>query len=217
MISSRLRDELDVEIGTDGALSTTCPTVQNLRAYLIPAEETQTGATLASSSSVSLNSLATNGGDEAFNTESKTSEGSVDDDYLKILKPSTPARRATSMILQGRPWMSSKTIFLFPDGAGSATSYATLPKMHPDIAIIGLNCPYVRHPEEMTCSPDELMKGYLDEVKRRQPHGPYNFGGWSAGGILAYRATQILMQEGEEVENLVLIDSPVPKGLDKLP
>lgn len=69
----------------------------------------------------------------------------------------------------------------------------------------------------MTCSLDELMSSYLDEVRRRQPKGPYNLGCWSAGGILAYRAAQILIQQGQEVENLVLINSPVPKGLDRLP
>ena len=57
----------------------------------------------------------------------------------------------------------------------------------------------------------------MTKFRRRQPNGPYNFGGWSAGGILAYRAAQILIQEGEQVENLVLMDSPVPKGLDRLP
>ena len=69
----------------------------------------------------------------------------------------------------------------------------------------------------MTCLLDELMKSYPDEVRRRQAKGPYNLGGWSAGGILAYFAAQILIQDGEEVENLVLINSPVPKGLDRLP
>lgn len=217
MISSRLRDELDVEISTDAALFTTCSTVRNLRTYLTPEDDTKTGTALANSSSISLDSLATDGGDGTSKNESNTSDGSGDENYLEIPKPSTQSRRATSIILQGRPWMSSKTLFLFPDGAGSATSYANLPKIHSDMAVIGLNCPYVRHPQEMTCSLDDLMKSYLDEVRRRQPHGPYNFGGWSAGGILAYRATQILTQEGEKVENLVLIDSPVPKGLDKLP
>ncbi len=113
--------------------------------------------------------------------------------------------------------MSPEKLFLFPDGAGSAISYANLPNIHSDIAVIGLNCPYVRHPQEMTCPLDELKKGCLDEVKRRQPHGPYNFGGWSVGGILAYRAIQNLIQEGEEVESLVIIDSPGPKSLDWLP
>ncbi len=214
MITSRLSDELDVEITTDGELFTTCSTVGILRTYLTPAE------TVANSSTASIDSLATISVKSTLNNEDLTppsTNDSGDDDYVEIPKPSIATRRATSIILQGRPWMSAKTLFLLPDGAGSATSYANLPKIHSDVSVIGLNCPYFRHPQEMTCSLDELIKSYLDEVRRRQPHGPYNFGGWSAGGILAYRATQILIAEGEEVENLVLIDSPEPRGLDRLP
>ncbi len=214
MITSRLRDELDVEITTDGELFTICSTVGILRTYLTPAE------TVANSSTASIDSLATIGVESTLNNEDLTppsTNDSGDDDYVEIPKPSIATRRATSIILQGRPWMSAKTLFLLPDGAGSATSYANLPKIHSDVSVIGLNCPYFRHPQEMTCSLDELIKSYLDEVRRRQPHGPYNFGGWSAGGILAYRAAQILIAEGEEVENLVLIDSPEPRGLDRLP
>lgn len=217
MISSRLRDELDVEISTDDALFTTFSTVRNLRTQLTLAEDKEMEATLTNSSAISIDSLTINSDDGVSTDENDASNNSLQENYLEIPKPSTQPQRGTSIILQGRPWMDSKTLFLFPDGAGSATSYAKLPKIHFDLAVIGLNCPYVRHPQELTCSLDELMKSYLNEVRRRQPHGPYNFGGWSAGGILAYRATQILIQEGEKVENLVLIDSPLPKGLDRLP
>lgn len=242
MISSRLRDELDIEFSSDGELFSSCHTVGGLKTWLkssvgtpevdtpaentpthdtpgdsTPPDDTETEPFLAASSFSSSDSLASKGSDGAFKSDNYMSDTSSDEHYVEIPKPSIASRRATSIILQGRPWMSSKTLFLFPDGAGSASSYANLPKIHADIAIIGLNCPYVRHPQEMTCPLDELIERYLDEVKRRQPHGPYNFGGWSAGGILAYRATQILIQEGEEVENLVLIDSPEPKGLDRLP
>ena len=34
---------------------------------------------------------------------------------------------------------------------------------------------------------------------------------------MAHKATQRLIQEGEEVSRLILIDSPPPKGLDRLP
>ena len=168
-------------------------------------------------SSTSNDSSAGDIDDENFKVISETSEGSVEEEFLEITKPTVQCRRATSMILQGRPWLSSKTLFLLPDGAGSASSYANLPRMHDTLAVIGLNCPYVRHPAEMTCSLDELIKSYLNEIRRRQPNGSYNLGGWSAGGILAYRAAQMLIEEGETVESLVLIDSPVPKGLDRLP
>lgn len=217
MITSRLRDELDVEISTDEPLFNTFSTVRDLRAHFTSTDDTKAGIVITFSSSISIDSLDTNGGDGILTSQSDTSDDSGDEIYLEIPKLSAQTRRATSIILQGRPWTTSKTLFLFPDGAGSATSYANLPKIHSDMAVIGLNCPYVRHPQELTCSLDELMQSYLNEVRRRQPHGPYNFGGWSAGGILAYRATQILIQECEEVENLVLIDSPVPKGLDRLP
>ena len=229
MISSRLRDELDLEISSDGEMFTTCPTVGDLRTWLAssgstsaddtPAEELETESVVANSSFINTDSSVVNSSNGTFshNNNSDSSDTSSDENYVEVPKPSIPSRRATSVILQGRPWMSSKTLFLFPDGAGSATSYANLPRFTSNIAVIGLNCPYVRHPQEMTGPLDELVRSYLDEVRRRQPHGPYNFGGWSAGGVLAYRAIQILVQEGEEVENLILIDSPEPKGMDRLP
>lgn len=135
----------------------------------------------------------------------------------KIEQSPGSIRPAISVILQGRPRTDLKTLILFPDGAGSASSYASLPSVRSGLAIIGLNCPYNRHPEEMVCTLDELMDSYLAEVRRRQPFGPYHLGGWSSGGILAYRAAQRLIQEGEEVQTLVLIDAPAPQGLDALP
>ena len=124
---------------------------------------------------------------------------------------------ASSILLQGNPKTASKILFLFPDGSGSATSYAPLPKLSSSIAVYGLNCPYMKTPELMTCSLEELTPSYLAEVRRRQPYGPYYFGGWSAGGVCAFDAAQQLDREGEKVERLVLIDSPFPIGLEKLP
>lgn len=70
----------------------------------------------------------------------------------------------------------------------------------------------------MTCTLSSLISSYVAEIRRRQPHGPYSLGGWSSGGVLAYRATNSLVQMGEEVERLVLIDAPDPsKGLERLP
>ncbi|KAL3478405.1 hypothetical protein BJX99DRAFT_269261 [Aspergillus californicus] len=125
---------------------------------------------------------------------------------------------ATSILLQGNPRTARVTLFLFPDGSGSATSYATIPAVCPDIAIYGLNCPYMKHPEKLTCSLDSLTTPYLAEIRRRQPEGPYNFGGWSAGGIAAYDAAKaLILNEGETVDRLLLLDSPFPIGLEKLP
>ncbi|KAL2863325.1 polyketide synthase alb1 [Aspergillus lucknowensis] len=125
---------------------------------------------------------------------------------------------ATSILLQGNPKTATKKLFLFPDGSGSATSYATIPGVSPDVCVYGLNCPYMKTPEKLKCGLDELTAPYLAEIRRRQPKGPYNFGGWSAGGICAYDAARtLILQEGEEVDRLLLLDSPFPIGLEKLP
>lgn len=108
-------------------------------------------------------------------------------------------------------------MFLFPDGSGSATSYMNLPQVHPSVAIVGINCPYMTTPRQMNCTFDEMTEILLTEVRRRQPKGPYHLGGWSAGGAFAYRAAQILYEAGEEISSLVLIDAPCPVGLGKLP
>lgn len=230
MITSRLREELNIEVGNDVNVFLTCITLRDLRNYLgtedeskaektlvdmTPISEDSTKSSTLDLSSISINTVATESEYGTF--ENNTDIFDISSYSEKSVEVFSQLRRATSVILQGRPWVCSKSLFLFPDGAGSASSYANLPNIHSDLAVLALNCPYVRHPQEMTCSLDELMRSYLDEVRRRQPNGPYNLGGWSAGGILAYRATQILIQEGEEVENLLLIDSPVPKGLDRLP
>ena len=124
---------------------------------------------------------------------------------------------ASSIVLQGNAKSASKKLFLFPDGSGSATSYAPLPRISDDVVVYGLNCPYMKTPQDMKCSLEELTPSYLQEVRRRQPHGPYHFGGWSAGGICAFDAAQNLVDAGEKVASLILIDSPFPIGLEKLP
>jgi thioesterase domain-containing protein len=106
---------------------------------------------------------------------------------------------------------------MLPDGSGSSSSYAALPRIHPSIAVVGLNCPYMKEPALYTCGIEEVGNAYIHEIQRRQPHGPYALGGWSVGGIFAYHVAQRLSDMGEQVTNLILIDCPVPRGLDHLP
>ncbi|KFZ09262.1 hypothetical protein V501_05642 [Pseudogymnoascus sp. VKM F-4519 (FW-2642)] len=124
---------------------------------------------------------------------------------------------ATSVLLQGNSKTATKKLFLFPDGSGSATSYSSLARISPDIAVYGLNCPWMKTPQDMTVTLEQLTAKYLLEIRHRQPHGPYYLGGWSAGGICAYEAAQQLSHAGESTARLVLIDSPNPVGLENPP
>ncbi|KAF2707399.1 polyketide synthase-like protein [Pleomassaria siparia CBS 279.74] len=124
---------------------------------------------------------------------------------------------ATSVLLQGNAKIATKKFFLVPDGSGSATSYISIPNISPDMAVFGLNCPFMKAPDKWTCGVEGVSALYLKEIKRRQPEGPYIIGGWSAGGVMAYEVTQQLVNSGNKVESLVLIDAPCPVALDPLP
>jgi thioesterase domain-containing protein/acyl carrier protein len=197
VIVSRFREELALDMEMESVF-TDYPTVKDLKCLL---------ATGGSGDTTRTPSPGIFSSDEASSSESEVEE------ETPCLVPA-----ATSVILQGTPKTAQRTLFLFPDGAGSATSYSSIPRVDTQTALIGLNSPYYRNPAAFKCTVDALIASYITELRRRQPYGPYNLGGWSAGGILAYRAAQSLIESGEVVKNLILIDSPVPtKGLDRLP
>ncbi|KZL87895.1 polyketide synthase [Colletotrichum incanum] len=133
--------------------------------------------------------------------------------------PVTPIPPAWSMYLQGSRTRSKKTLFLFPDGCGVATSYLSLPTISLTTALVGFNSPFAKNPARMyDHTLRDVLQSYVAGLRNRQAHGPYHLGGWSAGGILAYAVTQELIASGEEVASLALIDSPPPNnGLDHLP
>ncbi|MGB8861155.1 MAG: thioesterase domain-containing protein, partial [Ilumatobacteraceae bacterium] len=57
---------------------------------------------------------------------------------------------------------------------------------------------------------EEMARDYLAEVRQVQPHGPYLLGGFSGGGVAAFEMARQLLAEGEEVAQLVLLDTPAP-------
>ncbi|GFP60232.1 polyketide synthase 1 [Trichoderma asperellum] len=126
--------------------------------------------------------------------------------------------RATSILLQGNPKTALYTLFLLPDGSGAAVSYGPINTVGKDVCVYGLNCPWLKSANKLVqFGLKGLASLYIEEIQRRVPHGPYNLGGWSAGGICAYEAAIQLTRQGETVDRLIFLDSPNPIGLEKLP
>lgn len=193
-ITGRIREELDMDIPS--SFFTDNPTVSDAKAAIVALSgESVTGTATPSSSG---ESTAT-----SINSEDEESE--------------KPKLAATSILLRGNPKIAPKTLFLFPDGSGSATSYSFFPSVSPSVCIYGLNCPFMKTPADYTNGIKGVALQYLSEIRRRQSTGPYSLGGWSAGGVLAYQVACELQKQGEVVENLVLIDSPCPIDLEPLP
>ncbi|KAI0861579.1 polyketide synthase [Xylaria cubensis] len=134
-----------------------------------------------------------------------------------VLVDAYPHRKATSVLLQGNHRTATRQLFMIPDGSGSATSYTEITQLGPDIAVWGMFSPFMRTPEEYKCGVYGMATKFLEEMKRRQPKGPYAVSGWSAGGVIAYEIVNQLTKANEEVSHLILIDAPCPITIEPLP
>ncbi|SKB15922.1 hypothetical protein PL11201_80232 [Planktothrix sp. PCC 11201] len=60
---------------------------------------------------------------------------------------------------------------------------------------------------QITSQIKSMVKRYLEAIQSVQPEGPYDFGGYSLGGMFAYEATRQLQELGERVESIVMVDT----------
>ena len=128
-----------------------------------------------------------------------------------------PHRKATSLLLSGNHRTASKNLFMIPDGSGSSTSYVEIAEIGGDWAVWGLFSPFLKTPEEYNCGVYGMAAKFIEEMKRRQPAGPYSLSGWSAGGVIAYEIVDQLTKAGERVDRLIIIDAPCPVTIEPLP
>ncbi|KAI9878041.1 MAG: hypothetical protein M1830_002092 [Pleopsidium flavum] len=199
VIGSRFREELGLDLDTDFSIFVDLPTVKDLKNFL--AGDSSSESDMSSYAGVS-------------SPDETPDDSDAEEAPIKLYPYCKPA---TSVILQGIPKVAKKTLFLLPDGSGSSSSYVPIPRLEADVAIVGLNCPYARDPENMNCTHTALIDSYCNEIRRRQPKGPYHLGGWSSGGAFAYVCAETLVNQGEEVQSLIIIDAPVPQVMEKLP
>jgi thioesterase domain-containing protein len=122
-----------------------------------------------------------------------------------------PKYSSNVVLLQGRPSSPLTPLFMICDGAGSATAYIHLPSFKTGLPVYALESPFLHCPEEYTVSIQEIALMFKTAIQKVQPHGPYMIGGWSAGAVYAYEATRLLLDEGETILGLLLLDMRVPK------
>jgi thioesterase domain-containing protein len=105
----------------------------------------------------------------------------------------------------GRP------LFLVHPVGGNVLCYADLARRL-DTPVYGLQAAGLAggRPHETV---EEMAACYLEALRRVAPAGPYRLGGWSFGGLVAFEMASRLRAAGEEVELLVLLDTPSPNGL----
>jgi thioesterase domain-containing protein len=54
---------------------------------------------------------------------------------------------------------------------------------------------------------ESMAARYIEDMRKIQPSGPYQLGGWSLGGIIAYEMAQQLHASGEKIGMLVMLEA----------
>ncbi|KAF7503260.1 hypothetical protein GJ744_004051 [Endocarpon pusillum] len=152
-------------------------------------------------------------GDSVFSNGTRIGNGAVANGHHIKFEES---RSCNIVLMQGSATPSPRLpLFLIADGAGSAAAYLHLPKLGHDLPVWAVESPWVHDPENFDCSFQEAVAFYLAAVRAKQPHGPYLLGGWSAGGVFAYEVARLLLEAGEQVKALVIVDIPGPRAYDR--
>ena len=157
VICSRLRDELEIDF-PERALFEECQTISDLRTRLSspsassPSESSVETPPSGSSSPPLFSAAETPGVASLPTTTPMTDFSDIGETFPVAPRkrqsfapiPSVIIPPAWSVYLQGSRKQSTKTLFVFPDGCGAATSYLSLPTISPTTALVGFNSPFMK-------------------------------------------------------------------------
>lgn len=149
------------------------------------------------------------------NTPSTPAEVHEEEPFYEPKRQEPPAAepKANVVLLQGRASSTENPVFLATDGAGSATAYIHIPSLPKGRRMYALESPYLSDPLDFNCSIEKFCSLYVTAVREMQAHGPYYIGGWSAGAVYAYEISRQLLEMGEKIQCLFLIDMRVPRPM----
>lgn len=101
-----------------------------------------------------------------------------------------------------------KDIFCIHGGGGAISGFKTLAENLKDHNFYGLQASGLAGEEYLHKSIDEMVNGYLKEIREIKRNGPYILMGYSFGSYVAYEIAQILYLQGVKVEKLIILDTP---------
>ena len=79
----------------------------------------------------------------------------------------------------------------------------------------GLQSPGLNGEQEPLTRIEDMAAHYIEALQTIQSQGPYQIGGWSLGGVVAFEMAQQLHSSGHEVAMLALIDSYAPIAISR--
>ena len=129
--------------------------------------------------------------------------------------PQATSNGWSSLVAMRRGGDRRPPFFLVGWAGGEVLGYRDLvERLGEEASIYGLRAPGVDRNMLPIGTVEEMAAHYVAEVRQVQPQGPYWLGGYCFAGLVAYEMGRQLLDQGEDIEMLALIDA-YPHGTRK--
>ncbi|NEO94698.1 MAG: non-ribosomal peptide synthetase, partial [Moorea sp. SIO3G5] len=139
-------------------------------------------------------------------------------EHLASLLSQPTVTQSVSPVVPIQPFGSQSPFFCVHPIGGHVLCYEALARyLGEEQRFYGLQALGFNGEQEPLNSIELMATKYIAALREVQPQGPYQLGGWSLGGLIAWEMAQQLTDSGEEVALLALIDSypPMAKPSDE--
>ncbi|WP_244970874.1 non-ribosomal peptide synthetase [Gordonia jinghuaiqii] len=107
-----------------------------------------------------------------------------------------------------------RVVWCVHTAAGTVEPFRALGESLRSAAAFGLQLPeLVLADRELPSTLDEIAALHVAALRQAQPKGPYTLVGWSLGGLIAHEVARRLVDAGEQVATLMILDSRTPAEL----
>jgi acetoacetyl-CoA synthetase len=115
---------------------------------------------------------------------------------------------SSSTLVTLREGRRERPLFIAHSMSGTMLElWALAREMDCHCAVYGIQSRGLREGEVPNSRVEDIAADYIMQIRSVQPHGPYALAGFSMGGLIAFEIAQQLLQCGETVELLALLDT----------
>ena len=102
------------------------------------------------------------------------------------------------------------------DGEGETLLYLSLARRLPeDLAVFALEPRRLARVPLAHATIEAMAAFYIEELRKKQAHGPYLLAGLCAGGVIAYEMAWQLVRAGERIDLLALLEAAAPQAAER--
>ncbi|WP_181244017.1 non-ribosomal peptide synthetase [Chamaesiphon polymorphus] len=135
-------------------------------------------------------------------------QGATIEHLAQIILSTTTDEPFLSTLMPLQANGSKPPLFFVHPGGGTVLSYLELARnLDPDRPVYGLESLDLDEEQTLHNKVEDMAAYYIQVMKTVQAEGPYQIGGWSFGGLVAFEIAQQLRSQGQEVATVVLLDT----------